>query len=457
MKSWTAFLLIFSTCNAFALAQTPTAYELEVTIHPESGEIQVDGTVSVELDRADQESFAFHLHDAFRITSLKVDNIAAEYTFEDETPSRITPTSRNINVRLPDGIQDRRVEMSISYHGRLRELPPFGTPESEGPFLDDAISTDRVELAHYSSWYPSFGFGARFETDIEISIPNEWTVACIGKRSAQTESSVRFTANSADDLVIVASPRFKVQEIDTDSGSVIIYHTRLPERFVLREAEETEQTLRFFTDKIGSHPISDGIVKHVYSPRKLGQGGYARNGITVSSEGRVLSLLEGNPDASLLRGMAHELGHFWWNFGAGQGDWLNETFAEYFSLLAVREIQGEEAFEAALGQRKDVVAELPVDAPSLATIPASNEGHGYSIRYYKGALMLDHFRRLMGDEAFFDAVHDFYHRNKDKRIGTEEFRAFWTEALDGNREWSTKWLDSKGPSPVGPASPDGQS
>jgi hypothetical protein len=440
-------LLILATCTGSALAQTPTAYELDVMIHPESGKIDVSGRVLVEL--AHQKSFVFQLHETFRITSMKLDGLEIAHVYEDDTPSRMTPTAKKIRVDVPARIENQQVEMSIAYHGKLRELPSFGTPDVGGPFLDDVVNTNRVELAYYSSWYPSFDFGSRFETDIEIVIPNEWTVACIGKQSAQNESSIRFTAKAADDIVIVASPRFKVEEIDTSSGSVHIYHTRLPERFVRREAEETEETLRFFTGRIGSPPLLDGIVKHVYSPRELGQGGYARTGMTVASEGRVSTLLLNNPDASLLRGMAHELGHFWWSFGTGQGDWLNEAFAEYFSLLAVREIQGKEAFEVALTQRKEAVAELPADAPSLATVPASNDGHGTSIRYYKGALMLDHFRRLMGDETFFDAVREFYLQNKDRRIGTEEFRAFWTKALGDNGDWVPNWLHSRGGSPAG--------
>jgi aminopeptidase N len=456
MKNCSTWILMFALSAGLALAQTPGAYELGVVIHPESGKIDVTGRVSVELDRPGQESFAFHLNEAFRITSLKINDLEAEYVFEDDTPSRMTPTARKVSVRLPAGIRSQYVEMSISYSGKLEVLPPFGTPDSDGPFLDDTINSSRVELANYSSWYPSFGFGARFETDVEISIPNEWTIACIGKASAQTDRSMRFTAKAANDIVIVASPRFKVKEVDTDSGSVLIYHTRLPERFVLREAEETEKTLRFYTGELGSPPLSDGVVKHVYSPRELGQGGYARTGMTVASEGRVLELLADNPDASLLRGMAHELGHFWWNFGTGQGDWMNETFAEYFSLLAVKEIQGHETFEAALAQRKNAVLELPLDAPPLATVPASNDGHGYTVRYYKGALMLDHFRRLMGDEAFFDTCRGFYQQNKDKRVGTASFRASWTKALGNYEEWVGKWLESGGPSPVDISSPVAQ-
>jgi aminopeptidase N len=444
VKSWITLFLAFSTWSIHVRAEQPTAYHLSVNVSPQSGEVHVDGRVAVELENTRQKKLTFDLHRAFRITTLEVNQVPVKYSLEEYQPSPLTPTARRVNVQLPSDIPDEKVELSISYQGKLQKLPDFGTPGSDGPFLDDAITSERVELSYYSSWYPSFSFGARFDTDLEVSLPKTWKAACIGKQYRQSESVVRCTGHEVNDLVILASPRFKVETAETSSGKVVIYHTQLPEPFVRREVEETEKTLRFFTGRIGTPKSSDGTVKHVYAPRKLGQGGYARTGMIVTSEGRVLEVLANDPDASLLRGTAHEMGHFWWSFGAGQGDWLNETFAEYFSLLAVREVQGQEAFETSLTQRKNAVAELPDDAPAISAVPPSNDGDGYTIRYFKGAMMLDHFRRLMGDEAFYRASRDFYHQYKDERVGTAEFREFWVKALGHDQRWVTVWLDSKG-------------
>ena len=58
--------------------------------------------------------------------------------------------------------------------------------------------------------------------------------------------------------------------------------------------------------------------------------------------------------------------------------------------------------------------------------------------------MLDHFRRLIGDQAFCRASRDFYQQFKEERISTVEFRAFWRKALGKNQEWVSTWLDSRG-------------
>jgi hypothetical protein len=251
-----------------------------------------------------------------------------------------------------------------------------------------------------------------------------------------------------NDVVVVASPRLRSRDIETSAGRVLIHHTRLPEDFVLKEGRETERTLRLFTEVLGES--SGGrTVQHVYSPRDWGQG-YARPGLIVVSEGRVLRSLEEDPGTSFLHGHAHEAAHFWWRFGEGQGDWINEAFAEYFALLAVRAIQGEDEFRKILDREREDVRGLSADAPALAVVPFGNDGPGYTIRYHKGALMLDAFRRRLGDDAFLRACRRFYERIEGRSVGTPDFRAHWREVL-GNDEFLSAWLDSPGGAPVLPA------
>ena len=49
----------------------------------------------------------------------------------------------------------------------------WGEPDTEGPFMDDAAGPDRVELALYSSWYPSFGFGLSYDVDLDVTEKGE--------------------------------------------------------------------------------------------------------------------------------------------------------------------------------------------------------------------------------------------------------------------------------------------
>ena len=440
--------VVFSSRPA---AAQPERYVLDVRLDPERGHLSASARVSVRLAEG-ASAISFDLHETFRILECTVDREPVRCARVEPARSEGAPTSRGVRAGLPSRTRQELVDLEIRYEGRLRSLPSWGQPHAEGPFMDDALGPDRVELALYSAWYPSFGFGPTFDVDMNLAIPGGWAVTCIGRererQASPAETRMRWEARSVNDVVVVASPRLRSKEIETATGRVLIHHTRLPEVFVLREGWETEQTLRLLAGILGESPGGQ-TVQHVYSPRDWGQG-YARPGLIVMSEGRVLRALEEDPDTSFLHGNAHEAAHFWWRFGSGQGDWINETFAESFALLAVRSIRGEDAFRKILDDERTNVRGLPADAPALAMVPFGNDGAGYTIRYHKGALMLDAFRRRLGDDAFLRACRRFYERIEGRKAGTPDFRAHWREVL-GNEELLSAWLDSPGSAPVPPA------
>ena len=198
------------------------------------------------------------------------------------------------------------------------------------------------------------------------------------------------------DLLIVASPDFQKKSFRQSGVDIEIYHTRMPEKFIEGEVQQIASVVKFYTDRLGETNIPGGTVRHVYSPKRKGQGkaGTARPGLIVTSEGVTVESLGSDPHFSLFQPIAHEIAHFWWNFGAGQGDWINEASAEYFSAIAVQRISSETEFNSILEDYRKQVRELPADAPPLATVPFLNDDVGYVVRYFKGALMLDPCARL---------------------------------------------------------------
>jgi hypothetical protein len=444
------FVAVAVVCASRPASAQPERYVLDVRLDPEHGHLSASARVSVRL--ADGASaLSFDLHETFRILECTVDGEPVRCARVESPPGEGAPGTRRVTATLPSGPRRDLVRLEIRYEGRLRKLPSLGQPDAEGPFMDDALGPDRVELALYSAWYPSFGFGPVFDVDMNLAIPRGWGVTCIGRerdrRESSAETTTRWEARSVNDVVVVASPRLRSKDIDTSAGRILIHHTRLPEAFLLKEGRETEQTLRLFTGILGESSGGQ-TVQHVYSPRDWGQG-YARPGLIVVSEGRVLRALKEDPETSFLQGHAHEAAHFWWRFGASQGDWINETFAEYFALLAVRTIQGEGEFREILDRERKDVRGLPADAPALAVVPFGNDGSGYTIRYHKGALMLDAFRRRLGDDAFLRACRRFYEKIEGRSVGTPDFRAHWREVL-GDEKLLSAWLDSPGGVPIPP-------
>jgi len=425
------------------------SYDLTVRVEPAAGSIAVEGSIEVPLNDPAAPNFKFNLHETFAIKQLLVNGEPAKYAdapVESEFP---LPASRGVVVSLPAGLSQRRIRMDIEYGGRMKALPEFNATPDWRHALDDQVNSRMVELASYSSWYPQFVFGQPVRVKLGLSLPHGWTSICSGKEVenhvADGRALTRWSSPRDTDIVILASPNYKERSFQESNVNVEIYYTQMPERFIEQEGTQIADVLKLYTARLGETTIPGGTVKHAYSPKRKGQGkaGFARPGLIVTSEGLTLEALARDPKFSLFQGIAHEIAHYWWNFGAGQGDWINEAFAEYFSAVAVQQLQSEEKFRGIMANSRKQVMELPADAPSLSAVPPMQQT-SFVVRYYKGALMLDTLRQSMGDEKFFLASREFFQTYTGKPTGTTEFRSFWKAKLGSQGDLIDVWLDSRG-------------
>ena len=446
-------ILVRAANNAEPVPNDLLSYDLKVSIEPEAGSIAVQGAVEVPLQDAATSSFKFNLHETLDIKQLLINGKPAKFAYAPVESQIPLAASRGVVVTLPAGVAQSRIRMQIEYGGRMKSLPEFNATSDWRHALDDQINSNMVELASYSSWYPQFGFGRPLSSEVVLSLPQGWISVCSGQqledRSADGRTRTRWSSPKDMDIVILASPNYKKKSLQVSGVNLEIYYTQLPERFIEQEAAQLSGVLQLYSSRLGPTNIPGGVFKHVYSPKRKGQGkaGFARPGLIVTSEGLTLEALAADPKFSLFQGIAHEIAHGWWNFGTGQGDWINEAFAEYFSAIAVQELVSQDAFLKVMADYRKQAADLPADAPSLSTVPPM-EQTSFVVRYYKGAVMLDTLRQTMGDERFFLASREFFQTYTGKPTGTAEFRSFWKTKLNGQGDLIDVWLDSRGGLPA---------
>jgi Peptidase family M1 domain len=438
------------TLSSVASAQqkpVPVLYDLKVTIEPKMSTMAVRGNIGVPVEGG-AKTLQFGLHETFAIKKLMVNHRSATFSSQPGDPSPIFPATKKVLVNLPASVPSEMIQLEIEYEGGLKDIPEFGTHPDQKQALDDQINSRMVELANYSVWYPQFfAYGHPIATTLEVSLPKGWIAICSGKRLEERERDGRavtgWSSAQDTDILITAAPNYKRRVIPIPDGQIEIYYTQLSDKFVDRDGGEIAAVVNLFTEGLGS-TIPSGTVRHVFSPKRKGQGraGIARPGMIVTSEGRVLEELAKDPKFSLLQDVAHEIAHFWWDFGTGQGDWINEAFAEYFSAVAVERIVSEEKFRRVLEDYRSEVRALPADAPSLERV--AFDGSAFVVRYYKGSLMLDYLRQVMGSDQFYGAARDFFQTYKGQSIGTAEFRRFWKGRLGDKKDALDLWLGSTG-------------
>jgi hypothetical protein len=128
--------------------------------------------------------------------------------------------------------------------------------------------------------------------------------------------------------------------------------------------------------------------------------------------------------------LAHELAHQWFGQAVGwknyHEQWLSEGFAQYLAALFAKERRGEAAFRDVLRQfRRWAIDDSDQGPVYLGYRLGHIKGESKVFRalvYNKGAAVLHMLRRLVGDEAFFGGLRQFYAANRFKKAGTDDLR-----------------------------------
>ena len=147
--------------------------------------------------------------------------------------------------------------------------------------------------------------------------------------------------------------------------------------------------------------------------------------------------------------LAHEIAHQWWGQAVGwknyHEQWLSEGFAQYFAALWAERERGPEQFTAIIRQMRRTALDTSGQGPvylgyRLGHIKSDSRVFR-SLVYNKGALVLHMLRRLIGDEAFFAGLREFYTKWRFKKAGTDDLRAVM-EGASGRplQKFFTQWI-----------------
>ena len=123
--------------------------------------------------------------------------------------------------------------------------------------------------------------------------------------------------------------------------------------------------------------------------------------------------------------IAHEIAHQWWGQAVGwknyHEQWLSEGFAQYFAAMYAEKERGADTFAGVIRQMRRWSIEMSSQGPVYLGYRLGHirsEGRVFrALVYNKGAMVLHMLRRLVGDEAFFAGLRDFYATWRFKKAG----------------------------------------
>ena len=147
--------------------------------------------------------------------------------------------------------------------------------------------------------------------------------------------------------------------------------------------------------------------------------------------------------------LAHEVAHQWWGQAVGwknyHEQWLSEGLAQYFAALYAEHDAGPQVFHDIVEQMREWAIRHSSEGPVYLGYRLGHlEGEPRIFRalvYNKGAMVLHMLRGLIGDEAFFAGLRQFYHEWRFQNAGTDALQlAFEIEAGRSLSRFFDRWI-----------------
>ncbi len=147
--------------------------------------------------------------------------------------------------------------------------------------------------------------------------------------------------------------------------------------------------------------------------------------------GGILGQQKAMFDSMFEETIAHEVAHQWWAIGVGSDSvrhpFVDESLTNWSSMLYFDDRYGAETGQKMRDLHLKTTFSMGAllgggDAPAnLPTAAYKNNLQYGAVIYGKGALFFDELRGLVGDEAFFAALREYYARYNDKIAGPRSF------------------------------------
>ena len=392
----------------------------------------VDGITTLRLDLINARTDGTGMI----VTEVTSNAAAVEYTHENDELFISLPSPSRAN---------QRSQFTIRYHG----VPATGLIIGPNKYGERTFFSDNwPNKARH--WLPTVDHPYdKARCELIVTAPDHYQVISNGLKIEETDlpGGMRRThwkqsVPIASWLFVVGAARFAVQHVGEYEGRSIqtwVYHQDRDAGFY-DFAEPTKQVLEFFGENVG--PYSYEKLANVQS-NSVGGGMEAATAIFYGDQS-----VTGQRSVRWRNVVIHEIAHQWFGNAVTEYDWddvwLSEGFATYFTLLFIEHAYGRDEFVAGLRRSRDRVTAFYEGDPGYRIVHDNLTDMGQvtsSNTYQKGGWTLHMLRGMVGDEAFWRGIRNYYRVHRDANATTDDFRRAMEEASGRDlSQFFQQWL-----------------
>lgn len=377
-----------------------------------------------------------------RTVELELSGMTLSSVTERGASTTFTRTGQRVSVTLSSPLAPYEVT-SLTFHYKGR--PDDGLVIGRNKHGDRTVFADNwPDRAHH--WIVSRDHPAdKASIDFTVTAPPGDDVLANGelqsvKRLSPTERQWHWSEPTPIPVysMVIGVARFTIVNPEPGTDTDVSYYL-YPEDAAAggKQFGSTAAMMRFFTSRVGPYPY--GKLAIAQSTTRF--SGMENSGAIFLAEKSI------GGDAWLEGLVAHEMAHQWFGDSVTperwQDLWLSEGFATYFGALFLEHAYGREMFVQRVTRARkeyfDTFRErpTPIFDPSISD-PAKLLGPNV---YLKGAWTLHMLRRLIGDEAFFAGIADYYAAYRDRNASTGDFEAVMSRHAGQPLDWFFKqWI-----------------
>lgn len=420
-------------------------YEIEVDFEPEKSYLSAVAKIEIRasIDSINRLKFNFNPElDILRIS----DKEGHELFFT------LDKLRKMLYVYLLDFLpKDQSTSLEIYYRGVLKPpslttdvLPGISSQETE---IIIPLKYDSFLFSQSSSWYPSASEQEYFKAHLKIIIPPEYTCIANGELIEQgtlkeipqvaaldklgNSFYVFETKYPVKYLSFIVGKMNRIQEIPSSPPLKLFISSDIlsSRKWIL---EETLAIVQFYENLFGSFPYEKlNVIARAW---KTG-GGHSPASFIVLNEWSPRPkdefFINASSPVNLSRWreyfIAHEIAHQWWGqavtWESYHDIWLSEGLAQFSTVFYLRKKFGEQVFRDIIKKFSQWTEKKSKWGPiSLGTRISYLDYEAFqALIYNKTTVVLNMLLEILGEEAFFSGVSDFFKTYKFRPARTRDF------------------------------------
>lgn len=365
---------------------SPIMYSGNVRLDPKNYTLSAKLTIDVEFNKNINE-VTFIINKGFDIEFIQCDKMK-NFEIRNHCSFPFAEEGHELVIKLFN--KTSKLTVDVNYSLNTSKIGSWGV---------NRITYNYTELGLYTPWYPYIP-NKLVSYDLKLLMKNDYQLTSLGNLFIEKGKYV-LKSNAPEKSILIISSKeiFSKKDLEDNASINILYFNQEHSDFAKILRNYSKLILNYFSSIISSLDVSSNFT--IFIADRNNGGSYARNNSVIMQYVKDYK----DKKESLFKSLSHEIAHLWWSYAPTNSweDWLNESFAEYFSLLALKNLFDSTSFERILNEREATFNSLP----PIKNIERTDKV-AHKVLYHKGSVVLDRFSSHLGRNDFILLCQSIY-------------------------------------------------